>query len=55
MTITDEIVRWDNEAGPTIWGNMLNPYPTELMRAYPVSTRVNATSNDDPSLIEPVA
>ncbi len=45
----------DNEAGPTIWGNMLQPYPAELMRAYPVSTRVNATSNDDPSLIEPVA
>jgi len=43
----------DNEAGPTIWHDILRPYPAELMRAYPVSTRLNVTTNDDPSLIAP--
>ena len=29
------------------------PYPSQLMTAYPVSTRVNNVRNDDASLIEP--
>ncbi|MFC6938394.1 SOS response-associated peptidase [Salinirubellus sp. GCM10025818] len=34
--------------------HLLEPYPAERMRAYPVSTAVNDPSNDSPSLIEPV-
>ncbi|MBX3316452.1 MAG: SOS response-associated peptidase [Phycisphaeraceae bacterium] len=33
---------------------LVRPYPSELMLARPVSTRVNSPKNDDPSLIEPV-
>jgi putative SOS response-associated peptidase YedK len=32
---------------------LLKPYPSEEMRAYPVSTRVNNPKNDGPELIEP--
>lgn len=33
----------------------LQPYPAELMSAWPVSLRVNSPKNDDASLIDPVA
>jgi putative SOS response-associated peptidase YedK len=33
---------------------LLRPYPAELMRAYPVSARVNSVRNEDPGLIEPL-
>jgi putative SOS response-associated peptidase YedK len=33
----------------------LRPYPQECMVTYQVSTRVNSTKNNDPTLIEPVA
>jgi putative SOS response-associated peptidase YedK len=33
---------------------LLQPFPAEQMRAYPVSTRVNSANNDDPTLIEPL-
>ncbi len=33
---------------------MLRPYPAELMRAYPVGTRVNDVRNDDAALLDPV-
>ena len=34
--------------------DLLAPYPADAMRVYPVSTRVNATRNDDATLIEVV-
>jgi len=34
---------------------LLKPAPDAAMRATPISTRVNAVRNDDPSVIEPVA
>jgi len=34
---------------------MLSPFPAELMRAYPVSARVNNVKNDGPDLIEAIA
>jgi len=33
---------------------LLQPYPSELMRAHPVSTRVNTPRNNDPQLVAPV-
>ena len=33
---------------------LLKPFDAELMRAYPVSTRVNNARNDDAGLLEPV-
>jgi putative SOS response-associated peptidase YedK len=34
---------------------VLRPYSAQQMRAYPISKRVNRPSNDDASLIEPIA
>jgi putative SOS response-associated peptidase YedK len=34
---------------------LLEPYPADAMRAYPVSARVNSVEHDDPELLEPVA
>lgn len=34
--------------------DLLRPYPEEEIVAYPVSRRVNKTSNDGPELVEPV-
>jgi putative SOS response-associated peptidase YedK len=34
--------------------HLLEPYPADRMRAYPVSTAVNDPANDSPALIEPV-
>ncbi|HIQ11350.1 MAG TPA: SOS response-associated peptidase [Caldilineales bacterium] len=33
---------------------LLTPYPTALLKAWPVSPRVNSPTHDDPSLIEPL-
>jgi putative SOS response-associated peptidase YedK len=33
----------------------LRPVPAELMRMWPISTRVNSPKNDDPDLLTPVA
>ncbi len=33
---------------------LLRPYPSEEMKAYPVSTRVNNPANDHPECVEPI-
>jgi putative SOS response-associated peptidase YedK len=33
----------------------LKPFPSDLLRMWPISTRVNKPENDDPSILEPVA
>ena len=35
--------------------DLLRPFPAELMRLWPISTRVNAPKNDDPDLLVPVS
>ncbi len=42
---------WLSAADPS---DLLEPYPADEMRAYPVSTGVNNPSVDEPSLIEPI-
>jgi putative SOS response-associated peptidase YedK len=39
--------------GAEALAKLLVPFPAEEMRAYPVSTRVNNTRNDEPALIDP--
>jgi putative SOS response-associated peptidase YedK len=34
---------------------MLQPFPAQLMAAYPVSPKVGNVKNDTPDLIEPIA
>lgn len=34
--------------------DLLQPFPAEPMRMWPISTRVNKPENDDPSIAEPV-
>ena len=51
-----EYARWLGETGdPEPPVDLLGPYPASSMRAYPVSTRVNAPANDDEQCIEPLA
>jgi len=33
---------------------LMRPFPADLMRMWPISTRVNKPENDDPSIIEPI-
>jgi putative SOS response-associated peptidase YedK len=48
----DDYVRWlSEEAEPN---DLMRPFPSELMRMWPISTRVNKPENDDPSIIEPI-
>jgi len=45
--------RWlGDEADPR---DLMRPFPSEPMRKWPISTRVNKPENDDPSIVEPVA
>jgi putative SOS response-associated peptidase YedK len=45
-------VRWlGEEPDPS---DLLGPFQAELMRMWPISTRVNKPENDDPSILEPV-
>jgi putative SOS response-associated peptidase YedK len=34
--------------------NLLVPFPSELMRIWPISTRVNKPENDDEGTLKPV-
>jgi len=34
--------------------DLMQPFPADLMRMWPISTRVNKPENDDPSIIEPI-
>ena len=33
---------------------LMRSFPADLMRIWPISTRVNKPENDDPSIIEPI-
>ena len=35
--------------------NLLQPFPSEPMAIWPISTRVNSTKNEDATLLEPLA
>src|SRR5262247_3376084 len=34
--------------------DLMRPFPAELMRMWPISTRVNKPENDNPSIVEPI-
>jgi putative SOS response-associated peptidase YedK len=44
-------LRDGNMAQPPV--DLLRPFDSEKMKAWPVSTKINSVRNDDPSLIEP--
>jgi putative SOS response-associated peptidase YedK len=47
-----DYVRWlGEEPDPH---DLMRPFPAELMRMWPISTRVNKPENDDPSIIDPI-
>ncbi len=35
--------------------DLLRPYPSDEMEAYPVNRRVNKPANNEPSVVEPAA
>jgi putative SOS response-associated peptidase YedK len=48
----DDYARWlGDEPDPC---DLMRPFPAGLMRMWPISTRVNGSENDDPSIIEPI-
>jgi putative SOS response-associated peptidase YedK len=49
----EDYARWLDRSVEDVT-DLLSPYPASAMNFYPVSTRVNAVRNDDPSIIEPV-
>jgi putative SOS response-associated peptidase YedK len=47
-----DYARWlSEESDPR---DLLRPFPADLMRMWPISTRVNKPENDDASIIEPI-
>ena len=48
----DDYDAWLSAADTTIPQALLQPFPAQLLTAYPVSKRVNSPKNDDPSIIE---
>ncbi|WP_135824876.1 SOS response-associated peptidase [Halorussus ruber] len=54
MLDSEEERYWLRESDPDALADVLDPYPSAEMRAYPVSSAVNDPGNDSPSLIEEV-
>ncbi|HZQ60834.1 MAG TPA: SOS response-associated peptidase [Casimicrobiaceae bacterium] len=50
----EDYARWLDPHNAEV-GDLIAAFPTERMTCHPVSMRVNATRNDGPDLIEPVA
>jgi len=48
-----DYARWLDRSASTV-ADLVAPYPSDALRAYPVSTRVNAVKNDDAALLERV-
>jgi putative SOS response-associated peptidase YedK len=51
----DHYEEWLTATDTAALETMLQPFPAQLMAAYPVSTKVNSVKNDTPDLIEPIA
>jgi putative SOS response-associated peptidase YedK len=48
----DDYTRWlSDEPDPR---DLMAPFPSEPMRMWPISTRVNKPENDDPSILEQI-
>ncbi len=48
-----DYARWlSDEPDPN---ELMQPFPADSMRMWPISTRVNKPENDDPSIVEPIA
>jgi putative SOS response-associated peptidase YedK len=50
---TKDYLRWLGDE-PDLH-DLMRPFPADVMRMWPISTRVNKPENDDPSIIEPLA
>jgi putative SOS response-associated peptidase YedK len=49
---TRDYARWlGDEPNP---GNLMRPFPADLMRMWPTSTQVNKPENDDLSILDPI-
>jgi putative SOS response-associated peptidase YedK len=44
----------EEEASPKELFALLQPYPAELMRAYPIGPAVGNVKNDEPRLLDPL-
>jgi putative SOS response-associated peptidase YedK len=48
----EDYERWFGDEPDT--ADLMHPFPADLMRMWPISTRVNKPENDDPSILEPI-
>jgi len=53
-TLTTTLVAWLREDANCDVGPLLQPNPSEAMRAYRVGTTVNSVKNSGPECIEPM-
>ncbi len=53
LTRDDESSWLDRDADHRALKSVLEPYDSELMHSYPISTRVNSPANDSPDVLEP--
>jgi putative SOS response-associated peptidase YedK len=51
----DDYEAWLTANDPQALQKLLQPFPAQLMMAYPISTKVNSVKNDTPDVIEPLA
>ena len=49
----DDYPAWLGEDPAREVAELLQPYPSDAMRAYPMSTVVNSPKNDTPECVEP--
>jgi putative SOS response-associated peptidase YedK len=47
-----DYVRWLGEEGDP--RELMRPFPSEAMRMWPISTRVNKPENDDPTILDEI-
>ena len=48
----EDYLRWLGEEPDA--RDLMKPFPSEPMRMWPISTRVNKPENDDPSIVDPI-
>ena len=54
MLEPDDIDIWLGDGGPDEWRSVMDPFPDEQLKTYPVSKRVNNPTNDSPEVAEPI-
>jgi putative SOS response-associated peptidase YedK len=52
---TTDYDTWLTADDQAIIQQLLQPFPAQLMAAYPISNKVNSVKNDTPDVMEPIS